>query len=194
MIEAKDVSVAITGKRIMNGVNFEARPGEVTAIVGPNGSGKSTLLKAVLGELAYSGRVSLNGRDLASVKPAEIAVDSDPADVLAFDPTATAGLLDVVGDDPGTTLALVFTTPDAAAVFAAADPEVFSDAAVERSREAYLAGNVVGYATPDGDGATRLRAALESLVGPAAPSSTACRCCRSAARARPSGAPSSMSS
>lgn len=114
---------------------------------------------------------ALEDADVAS--PAEIAVDSDPADVLAFDPTATAGLLGVVGDDPGTTLALVFTTPDAAAVFAAADPEVFSDAAVDRSREAYLAGNVVGYATPDADGATRLRTALESLVGAGTPSGTA---------------------
>ena len=52
MIEARDVSVAIAGKRIVTGVDFAARPGEVAAIVGPNGSGKTTFLKALSGDLA----------------------------------------------------------------------------------------------------------------------------------------------
>ena len=74
MIEARDVSVAIAGKRIVGGVDFDARPGEIAAIVGPNGSGKTTFLKALSGELAYTGQVALNGRDLAKMKPVEIAV------------------------------------------------------------------------------------------------------------------------
>ena len=74
MIEARDISVAISGKRIVGGVDFEARPGEIAAIVGPNGSGKTTFLKALSGELAYTGRVALNGRDLSAMKPVEIAV------------------------------------------------------------------------------------------------------------------------
>ncbi|MBZ9677277.1 heme ABC transporter ATP-binding protein [Mesorhizobium sp. ES1-1] len=74
MIEARDVSVEIAGKRIVGGVDFDARPGEIAAIVGPNGSGKTTFLKALSGELAYSGRIVLNGRDLQAMKPAETAV------------------------------------------------------------------------------------------------------------------------
>lgn len=73
MIEACGVSVAIGGKRIIADIDFEARPGEMVAIVGPNGSGKSTFLKALSGELAYSGRVAFNGRDLAAMKPTEAA-------------------------------------------------------------------------------------------------------------------------
>ena len=73
MIEAFDVSVAIGGKRIVSGVDFEARPGEIAAIVGPNGSGKTTFLKALSGELAYAGRVAVNGRDLSAMKPVEAA-------------------------------------------------------------------------------------------------------------------------
>ena len=63
MIEARDVSVAIGGKRIVSGVDFEARPGEISTIVGPNGSGKTTFLRALSGDLAHGGRVTINGRD-----------------------------------------------------------------------------------------------------------------------------------
>ena len=73
MIELREVSVAIGAKRIVSGVDMEARPGEVAAIVGPNGSGKSTLLKALSGELAYGGRIAVNGREVAAMKPAEAA-------------------------------------------------------------------------------------------------------------------------
>ncbi|RVC48180.1 MAG: heme ABC transporter ATP-binding protein [Mesorhizobium sp.] len=73
MIEARDVSVAIGGKRIVTHVDFAARPGEIAAIVGPNGSGKTTFLKALSGELAYTGGIALNGCDLKAMKPAEAA-------------------------------------------------------------------------------------------------------------------------
>lgn len=73
MIEARDVSVAIGGKRIVTDVDFTARPGELAAIVGPNGSGKTTFLKALSGDLPFSGTVDINGRDLAAMKPVEAA-------------------------------------------------------------------------------------------------------------------------
>ncbi|MER9069907.1 heme ABC transporter ATP-binding protein [Mesorhizobium sp. M0902] len=73
MIEARDVSVAIGGKRIVANVDFEARPGEVAAIVGPNGSGKTTFLRALSGDLGYSGEVTVNGRNLSAMKPVEAA-------------------------------------------------------------------------------------------------------------------------
>ncbi|MER8866920.1 heme ABC transporter ATP-binding protein [Mesorhizobium sp. M0751] len=73
MIEARDVSVAIGGKRIVANVDFEARPGEIAAIVGPNGSGKTTFLEALSGDLGYSGEVTINGRNLSAMKPIEAA-------------------------------------------------------------------------------------------------------------------------
>ncbi|HEY6633567.1 MAG TPA: heme ABC transporter ATP-binding protein [Rhizobiaceae bacterium] len=73
MIEARDVSVSIGGRKIISDVDFHVRPGELAAIVGPNGSGKTTFLKALSTELAYTGSVTMNGRDLQSMKPWEAA-------------------------------------------------------------------------------------------------------------------------
>lgn len=58
---------------VLNGVDFAARPGEFTAIIGPNGSGKTTLLRALSGDLAAEGIVTLNGTPLTRWRPGELA-------------------------------------------------------------------------------------------------------------------------
>jgi iron complex transport system ATP-binding protein len=73
MITASSVCVSIGRKRIVSGIDFEARAGEITAIVGPNGSGKTTFLKALTGELPATGTIAMNGRDIAAMKPWEAA-------------------------------------------------------------------------------------------------------------------------
>jgi len=67
MLEAKNISVSLGGTSILDAVSFQAQAGQVTAIVGPNGSGKTTLLRAVTGDAAYHGIVSLEGADIASM-------------------------------------------------------------------------------------------------------------------------------
>lgn len=54
----------------LEATSFQARPGEILAILGPNASGKSTLLKLVAGALQpLSGRVLLNGFVTHSLSP-----------------------------------------------------------------------------------------------------------------------------
>ncbi len=56
----------------LHGVDFEARPGEVTALVGENGAGKSTLMKILYGmHRADSGSISLDGVPLSGGSPRE---------------------------------------------------------------------------------------------------------------------------
>lgn len=51
--------------------SFDARAGELVAIIGPNGSGKSTLLELASGHLApTSGTVTLDGQDLHAMPAA----------------------------------------------------------------------------------------------------------------------------
>ncbi|WEX76677.1 heme ABC transporter ATP-binding protein [Sinorhizobium numidicum] len=75
MISAANLSVRLAGRPVLHGVSFDAAPGAMTAIVGPNGSGKTTTLKAISGEISLSaGRVTINGRDLAGLRPWELAL------------------------------------------------------------------------------------------------------------------------
>ncbi|WP_332716307.1 heme ABC transporter ATP-binding protein [Pelagibacterium mangrovi] len=69
MYQARDIRYGIGRREILRGVDFSARPGELTVIVGPNGSGKSTLLKALTGEIAAEGEVSINGKPLSALRP-----------------------------------------------------------------------------------------------------------------------------
>ncbi|MEM8627242.1 MAG: heme ABC transporter ATP-binding protein [Pseudomonadota bacterium] len=64
MFVARDVDVTLGKTSVLRGVNFQARAGEITAIVGPNGSGKTTLLRAMTGDIAFSGTVEMAGRSI----------------------------------------------------------------------------------------------------------------------------------
>jgi iron complex transport system ATP-binding protein len=74
MIRASNISVRLSGKQVLHGISFEAPAGQLTAIVGPNGCGKTTTMRAIAGETHYEGNVSINGHDIARLKPWELAL------------------------------------------------------------------------------------------------------------------------
>ncbi|MDP9055070.1 MAG: ABC transporter ATP-binding protein/permease [Acidobacteriota bacterium] len=58
-----------TGKTVLHGISFEARPGTVTAFVGPSGSGKSTTIGLISAfHKPVSGRILVDGMDLNRIK------------------------------------------------------------------------------------------------------------------------------
>ncbi|WP_205666192.1 thiol reductant ABC exporter subunit CydD [Aquabacter cavernae] len=59
------------GRPAVDGVSFDLKPGEITALVGASGAGKSTLLSLLLGFLTpQSGRILVDGHDLRALDPA----------------------------------------------------------------------------------------------------------------------------
>ena len=67
-LEVEDVVVRFDGAAALAGASLVVSEGEVAAVLGPSGSGKTTLLRVVAGlQRPDSGRVLLDGRDLAGV-------------------------------------------------------------------------------------------------------------------------------
>jgi Fe-S cluster assembly ATP-binding protein len=76
MLKIKDLHAGIEGKKILNGIDLDIKPGEVHAIMGPNGSGKSTLASVLAGRENYEvlqGSVKFLGKDLLDMSPEERA-------------------------------------------------------------------------------------------------------------------------
>ena len=64
-LRVQDVSFSYGKRAVLEGVTFEAKSGEVTAILGANAAGKSTLLKCISGRLRPRGSIALNDTEIA---------------------------------------------------------------------------------------------------------------------------------
>ena len=89
-IEFDHVGFAYDKKKVLDGVSFTGREGEVTALVGPSGSGKSTCarLAARLWDVT-EGSIKVGGVDISTVDPEALLTDYSMVfqDVVLFDDT-----------------------------------------------------------------------------------------------------------
>lgn len=73
MLRIENLSLRSGRRELLHGIDLAIHPGAITAILGPSGAGKSTLLRAIAGDLRHSGRITLNGRDVAHSPASEMA-------------------------------------------------------------------------------------------------------------------------
>lgn len=73
-IEFDQVGFAYGSRQILHNASFSIAQGAFAAVMGGSGSGKTTIMRLISGQIAPdSGRVLVEGRDLASFSPAEFA-------------------------------------------------------------------------------------------------------------------------
>ena len=97
VIEFRDITALYPGQSrpALEGINFTARPGTVTAIVGRSGSGKSTLIKLIPRFYeAESGQILLDGHPLQDYRLADLRrqIALVGQQVMLFDGTVAANV------------------------------------------------------------------------------------------------------
>ncbi len=74
MIELKELTLGYGQRTLLEMVNARMTSGQLIALLGRNGAGKSTLLRAMMGlEKPQSGEITLQGKNIASLKPEKLA-------------------------------------------------------------------------------------------------------------------------
>ena len=74
MIELKELTLGYGQRTLLETVNARITGGQLVALLGRNGTGKSTLLRAMMGlEKPQSGEITLQGKNIASLKPEKLA-------------------------------------------------------------------------------------------------------------------------
>lgn len=73
MIQANNISVQVTGKKIVDQVSLSIEPGILTTVIGKNGAGKSSFIKAICNDLTHSGEVTLNNKPIKDYNLNELA-------------------------------------------------------------------------------------------------------------------------
>ncbi len=73
MLAGEHITVRYGDFTAVNDLSFDLMEGQWLMLVGPNGAGKSTLIEAIAQGIPYTGSVLWQGKDIRTMKPAEIA-------------------------------------------------------------------------------------------------------------------------
>jgi branched-chain amino acid transport system ATP-binding protein len=74
VLKVHDLHMAFGGLKVLDGINFEVKAGEIRGLIGPNGAGKTTLLNVICGiHRPQRGDVWLNGVSIVGRKPSAVA-------------------------------------------------------------------------------------------------------------------------
>lgn len=81
-LDVQDLYVAYDENVVLKGnVNFDVLQGEILGIIGESGAGKSTTMKAILGEVAFEGKISIFGIDGQKTKKISPLIGYIPQDL-----------------------------------------------------------------------------------------------------------------
>jgi branched-chain amino acid transport system ATP-binding protein len=73
MLEVRGLHAYYGKSHILDGVNLDVGAGEIVSLVGRNGVGRTTTIKAIMGSVEPKGSIRFKGRQIAGLKPYEIA-------------------------------------------------------------------------------------------------------------------------
>ena len=73
MLTTENVTVRYDRHTVVDKLSFRLEEGQWMMLIGPNGAGKSSLIHAITQGVSYTGRIALEGRDVRTYKPAQLA-------------------------------------------------------------------------------------------------------------------------
>jgi branched-chain amino acid transport system ATP-binding protein len=73
ILDVVDLHAYYGKSHILHGVHFSIGAGEIVSLLGRNGVGRSTTIKAIMGDVAPKGSIRFKGKEIAGLRPNEIA-------------------------------------------------------------------------------------------------------------------------
>ncbi len=73
LLEVSGLNAYYGKSHILQGVDFHVEEGEIVSLLGRNGVGRSTTIKAIMGDVPPQGSIRFKGREIAGMKPHQIA-------------------------------------------------------------------------------------------------------------------------
>lgn len=73
LLEVSGLNAYYGKSHILQGVDFHVEEGEIVSLLGRNGVGRSTTIKAIMGDVPPQGSIRFKGREIAGLKPHQIA-------------------------------------------------------------------------------------------------------------------------